>query len=49
MVYYIKDQDLLDLLDENGRSILTAAKSTDLRESVFPQSCTSEIARGRRS
>ena len=26
MVYYIKDQDLLDLLDENGISILTAAK-----------------------
>lgn len=26
MVYYIKDQDLIDLLDENGRSILTAAK-----------------------
>ena len=26
MVFYIKDQDLLDLLDENGRSILTAAK-----------------------
>lgn len=48
MVYYIKNQDLLDLLDENGRTILTAAKSTDLRESTFPQNCTLEIARGRR-
>lgn len=36
MVYYIKDQDLLDLLDENGRSILTAAKINRLERICFP-------------
>lgn len=36
MVYYIKDQDLLDLLDEYGRSILTAAKINRLERVYFP-------------
>ena len=36
MVYYIKDQDLFDLLDENGRAILTAAKINRLEGVCFP-------------
>lgn len=36
MIGYIKDQDLLDLLDENGRSILTAAKINRLERVYFP-------------
>ena len=32
MAYYIKDQDLLDLLDENGRLMLTAAKINEEAE-----------------
>lgn len=48
MVFYIKNQDLLDLLDENGRTILTAAKINRLEGVYFPENCTLEIARGRR-
>lgn len=36
MVFYIKNQDLLDLLDENGRTILTAAKINRLEGVYFP-------------
>lgn len=36
MVYYIKDQDLFDLLDENGRYLLTAAKINRLERVCFP-------------
>lgn len=36
MIGYIKDQDLLDLLDEYGRSILTAAKINRLERVYFP-------------